>query len=40
MRLLDREIDDLPEDVPENVLYWTDNLEEAVQKAISFGKSR
>ncbi len=40
MRLLEREIDSLPEDIPENLLYWTDNLEEAVQKAISFGKSR
>ena len=40
VRLLDREIDYLPEDIPENLLYWTDNLQEAVQKAISFGKSR
>ena len=40
VRLLEQKIDDLPEDTPENLLYWTDNLEEAVQKAISFGKSR
>ena len=40
VRLLDREIDNLPEDIPENSLYWTDNLKEAIEKAISFGKSR
>ena len=40
MRLLDREIDCLTEDTPQNSLYWTDNLEEAVEKAVSLGKSR
>ena len=40
MRLLDRAIDYSAENIPENSLYWIDNLEEAVAKAISCGKSR
>ncbi|MGK7937319.1 MAG: ATP-grasp domain-containing protein [Xenococcaceae cyanobacterium] len=40
VRLLDREIDCLTEDKPQNSVYWTDNLEEAVEKAVSLGKYR
>ena len=36
VRLLDRQ----PDCFSEDLLYWTDNLEEAVAKAISWGKSR
>ena len=40
VRLLEQQSPDFSQDLPKNLLYWTNNLEEAVQKAISWGKSR
>ena len=40
MRLSEQTSNDLSEGTAENSLYWVDNLEEAVAKAISCGKSR